>query len=378
MNVIFTCGGTGGHINPAIAVANIWRERHPEDNILFVGAKGLMEEELVPRAGYRLEVFPATGLERKLTWENIRINCQAVAEVITSLRGCMKLIKEFKADVIIGTGGYASFTTLLAGKLCGVPTCVHEANAMPGLANRMAAAFVDRVLICFPESAKHYAHPDRTEVVGMPVRREFIYADKEKAKKALGLTEKPLVVSAFGSQGARDMNLAVADLLVLEQEAGFPFRHIHAVGSYGWDWMPGLVKEKGVDYESCPDLDIREFIFDMPQVMAAADVIISRAGSSSCNEIAATGTPCVLIPSPNVTDNHQEKNARALEAQGGAVVILEKECTGKRLMEEVSAILADPQKQQTMHTALQRMAIPDSAERICDVMENLAYKRAKE
>ena len=378
MNVIFTCGGTGGHINPAIAVANIWKERHPDSNILFIGAKGLMEEQLVPRAGYELKVFPASGLHRGMSWEDIKCNAKAVAEVVSSLRACMKLIKEFKADVIIGTGGYASFTTLLAGRLCGVPTCVHEANAMPGLANRMAASFVDRVLICFPESAKHYRHPERTQVVGMPVRREFIYTEKADARKELGVGEEPLVVSAFGSQGARDMNLAVAELFALEQEAGFPFRHIHAVGSYGWGWMPDHVKSKGVDLAQAKTIDMREFIYNMPTVMAAADVIISRAGSSSCNEIAATGTPCILIPSPNVTDNHQEKNARALEAQGGAVVILEPDCSGKRLMEEVMGILADKQRQNTMHTALQRMAIPDSAERICDVLEELAGRSAKE
>ena len=375
MNVIFTCGGTGGHINPAIAVANIWKERHPEDNILFIGAKGFMEEELVPRAGFRLEVFPAAGLQRDLTWENLLYNAKIPFVVLSSLRACMKLIKEYQADVIIGTGGYASFTPLLAAKLCGVPACVHEANALPGLANRIAGAFVDQVLICFPESAKHYRHPERTQVVGMPVRQEFVFTNKSDARKKLGLDERPLVVSAFGSQGAREMNLAVAELFRLEQEAGFPFQHIHAVGSYGWEWMPGEVKAKGVELETAKSIDMREFIYDMPTVMAAADVVISRAGSSSCNEIAATGVPCVLIPSPNVTDNHQEKNARALEAKGGAVVLLENECTGQRLMEEITAILNDPKRHGAMSAALLGMAVPDSAQRICTIMEELARSK---
>ena len=378
MNVIFTCGGTGGHINPALAVANIWKERHPEDKILFVGAQGCMEEQLVPRAGYELKVFPADGLYRSLSWTGIKHNAKVVASMVTSLRDCMKLIKEFKADVIIGTGGYASFTTLLAGKLCGVPTCVHEANAMPGLANRIAASFVDRVLICFPESAAHYRHPERTQVVGMPVRREFLYTKKADARKTLGLDERPLVVSAFGSQGAREMNLAVAGLFKLEQDAGFPFRHIHAVGSYGWGWMPGEVKSRGVELENCEAIDMREFIYDMPTVMVAADVVISRAGSSSCNEIAATGVPCILIPSPNVTDNHQEKNARALEAKGGAVVLLEGECTDQRLMQEITGILSDPQRQSRMRTALQSLSVPDCAERICNILEELGRKHSKE
>ena len=378
MNVIFTCGGTGGHINPAIAVANIWKQRHPDDNILFVGTRGCMEEELVPRAGYALKVFPSDGLYRSLSWEGIKHNVKVLSMIVGSLRDCMKLIREFKADVIIGTGGYATFTTLLAGKLCGVPTCVHEANAMPGLANRIAAAFVDKVLICFPESAKYYRHPERTQVVGMPVRQEFIYTKKSDARKALNLDQRPLVVSAFGSQGAREMNLAVAELFRLEQAAGFPFQHIHAVGSYGWGWMPDEVKSKGVDLETADSIDMREFIYNMPTVMGAADVFISRAGSSSCNEIAAAGVPCILIPSPNVTDNHQEKNARALEVKGGAVVLLETECTGQRLMDEITGILADPQRQAAMRTALQSMSVPDCAERICNVLEDLARKHNKE
>ena len=374
MNVIFTCGGTGGHINPAIAVANVWKERHPEDKILFIGAKDRMEEVLVPKAGYDLKVFPSTGLYRGFSWDKIKKNVGSAKNVVTSLWGCMKTIREFKADVVIGTGGYASFTTLLAAKLCGVPTCVHEANAMPGLANRMAGNFVDRVLICFPESAKYYKDPSRCKVVGMPVRQEFIYAKKDEAKKSLGLGEKPLVVSAFGSQGAHEMNLAVAGLFKIEQDEGFPFHHIHAVGQYGWEWMPEKVRQMGVDLENAKSIDMREFIYNMPTVMAAADVFISRAGSSSCNEIAATGTPCILIPSPNVTDNHQEKNARALEAQGGAIVLLEQECNADRLMQELSTLLSDKERQNRMHKALQGMAIPDSAQRICDELELLAAK----
>ena len=378
MNVIFTCGGTGGHINPAIAVANVWKERHPEDHILFVGAKYRMEEDLVPKAGFEIKLIRSTGIMRGWSLQDIAYNIKSVGRILTNLHGCMKIIRDFKADVVIGTGGYACFTTLLAAKLCGVPTCVHEANALPGLANRLAGGFVDRVLICFPETAQHYKHPERCQVVGMPVRQEFLFTKKEEARKSLGLDDKPLVVSAFGSQGAEEMNLAVADLFRLEQEAGFPFHHIHAVGSFGWEWMPEKVRSMGVDLDNAKDIDMREFIYNMPTVMAAADVVISRAGSSSCNEIAATGTPCILIPSPNVTDNHQEKNARALEAQGGAVVLLEDECTGARLMQEVKALLADSKRRTEMRSALQRMAIPDSAQRICDEMEKLASKAHKE
>ena len=378
MNVIFTCGGTGGHINPAIAVANIWRERHPDSKILFVGGEGYMEEVLVPKAGYNLELMPAYGLERSLSMSALRNNFLALKSVITAVKRCKKLLREFNTDVVVGTGGYASFPALYAAKLLKIPTCVHEANAMPGLTTRLVAGWADKVLVCFPESAKHYRHPEKVEVVGMPVRREFIYTKKMDARKELGLDVRPLVVSAFGSQGAKAMNQIIAKVFALEQEAGFPFQHIHAVGSFGKEWMPGYVKEQGVCLENAPSVKMQEYIYNMPTVMAAADVIISRAGASSCSEIAASGTPCVLIPSPNVTDNHQEKNARALEAQGGAVVLLEKECTPHRLYEEFSALLADKDRYSAMSKALYNISVPDSAERLCAIMEQLVEKKEKD
>lgn len=372
MNVLFTCGGTGGHINPAIAVANIWKERHPQDRILFVGVKGHMEEQLVPKAGFALKTIPSTGMARGFSWGALCHNVKAVGRVLGAVGACKKILKEFKPDVILGTGGYASFPSLMAGTLLKIPTCVHEANAMPGLTTRLVADRVDQVLVCFEESAAHYRHPEKVRAVGMPVRREFVFTRREEARKALGLGEEPLVVSAFGSQGARVMNEAVLEMLALEKEADFPFHHIHAAGSYGWEWMPERVTALGVDVKTTRQLDLREFIYDMPLCLAAADVVIGRAGSSTCNEIAAAGIPCILIPSPNVTDNHQEKNACALESKGGAVVLLEKDCTGKALYEQTVRLLADSQGRAHMRKALHAMAVPDSAERICDIMEQLA------
>ena len=374
MNVIFTCGGTGGHINPAIAVANIVKERDPSANILFVGAKGGMEEELVPKAGFELIGLPASSFSRKLTPKGIAHNVSGVFKIVSALTQVRKVIKDFKPDVIVGTGGYASFPALFVGGKMGVPTCVHEANAVPGLATRLVADQVDKILVCFPESGKGYSQQEKVEVVGMPVRREFIYTRREDARRELGLDERPLIVSAFGSLGAREMNKAMADFLKLEAEVGVPYQHIHATGSFGWRWMPDLMKEKGVDFDACPGLDMREYIYNMPTVLAAADVIISRAGSSSCNEIAAAGIPCIMIPSPNVTDNHQEKNARVLERLGGCVVVLEAECTGAKLYEETEKLLADEPRRKAMRQALLASAIPDSADRICDIITALARK----
>ena len=372
MNVIFTCGGTGGHINPAIAVANMMKQRHPDCKILFIGAEGHMEEQLVPQAGYDLKCLPGSGLSRGKNLAAIKKNLKAIKCVVSAVGECKKIIREFKPDVIIGTGGYASFPALYAGSKLGVPTCVHESNAVPGLTTKMAANTADRVLVCFEESKRYYKNSDAVEVVGMPVRQEFLELTKEKTKKELGLDEKPLVVSAFGSQGAKVMNETMADMFPLEQKDGFPFNHIHAVGSFGWGWMPDRVKNNGVDLDKCPSIDMREYIYNMPTVMTAADVVISRAGSATCNEIAASGTPCILIPSPNVTNNHQEKNARVLEGAGGAVVVLEKDCTAQKIYDEINAMLADAGRRNEMTKALHGLVKLDSTQRICDILEELA------
>ena len=372
MNVIFTCGGTGGHINPAIAVANMMKERHPDINILFIGAQGRMEEKLVPQAGYEIKCLPGSGLSRKLNFSGIKQNVKAAKNVLTAVSACKKIIKEFMPDVIVGTGGYASFPALYAGSGMGIPTCVHESNAVPGVTTKMAAARASRVLVSFPESAQYYRNQDKVEVVGMPVRKEFILTGKEEAKAQLGLDHRPVVVSAFGSLGARMMNFAVADMFKLEKEDNFPFQHIHATGSFGWEWMPEHVASLDVDVNGDNGIDMREYIYNMPTVMAAADVIISRAGASTCNEIGASGTPSILIPSPNVTNNHQEKNARILEGHGAAIVITEDQCSGKVLYNTVQQLLEDHDRRKAMSAAVRDMVVLDSAERICDLIEHLA------
>lgn len=375
MNVIFSCGGTAGHINPAIAIANVCKERHPDANILFIGGKGGMEETLVPKAGFEIKTLPADGASRGKSLKALIHNVKVLTNVVGSVRACKRIIREFEADVVVGTGGYASFPALMAASMMKIPACVHESNAMPGLTTRLVADRVDKVLVCFPESARHYRHPERVEVVGMPVKREFIFTKKEDACKELGLDERPVIVSAFGSLGAQAMNEMTARMFRLEQDAGFPYQHIHAVGKYGWRWIHDYAAYQGVDLKNSPSLMAQEYIYNMPTVMAAADIVISRAGASSCNEIAASGTPCILIPSPNVTDNHQEKNARAMEEKGGAVVVLEAECTESRLMDEISGLLADRQKYTAMGKALQNIVIPDCADRVCDVVEALAHRK---
>ena len=375
MNVIFTCGGTAGHINPAIAVANILKERDPDCKVLFIGAKGHMEEKLVPQAGYELKCLPGSGLVRGKSLKALKKNVQVISDLTGSIKQCKQIIRDFQPDVIVGTGGYASFPALYAGSKMKIPTCVHESNAVPGLTTKMAANRANRVLVCFEESAKYYRNTDKVEVVGMPVRKEFISTAKQQARQELGLDSRPLVVSAFGSLGARAMNYAMADFMKLEQSDGMPFYHIHATGSYGWEWMPDHLKSMGIDPVNTQGLDLREYIYNMPTVMAAADVIIGRAGASTCNEIGASGTPCILIPSPNVTNDHQMKNARILADRGGAILLPEGENMGQKLYDAVKELLEDQNRRKQMSAALKNMVVLDSAQRICDIIQELAGQK---
>ena len=372
MRVIFTCGGTAGHINPAISVAKLLQARRPDAEILFVGAEDGMENKLVPREGFRLETLKISNYQRKLTPKGIWHNLVTLKNLHGSLKKADRILKEFRPDVIVGTGGYASYPMLKQGAKRGVPTAVHEANAMPGLTTRMVADTAARIMVCFPESRDYYKNPERVQVVGMPVREDFLYTKRADARRALGLGDEPLVISAWGSLGAREMNRMITDFMLLEVQNGCPWRHIHATGSYGWRWMPDWAKEHGLDLEAHPQLEMREYIYNMPQLMAAADLIITRAGASTLNEIQAAGTPCIIVPSPNVTDNHQEKNARVLERHKAAVVLTEPGLTAQALYDAADALLRDAPRRESMRSALHEMAVVDSAERICQTVLDLA------
>ena len=374
MRVIFTCGGTGGHINPAIAVAKILRERKPDSQILFVGAADGMEMDLVPREGFQIETVQTDNFLRSLKPSALWHNVKALNVIRQGLKKADRIIRDFQPDVILGTGGYASFPMLRQGTKNGIPTAVHEANAVPGLATKMVCDKVDKILVSFAESKKEYKNSDRVIPVGMPVREEFVYTRREDARRELKLDDRPLIVTAWGSLGAREMNKKIAYFMGEECKED-RYHHIHATGSFGWRWMPEYVKEHGVDLASHPDVVMQEYIYNMPTVMAAADLIISRAGASTLNEIAAAGTPCIIIPSPNVTNNHQEKNARILEQRGAAVVIREDECDGQSLYKAAKELLEDKESCEKMRRALREMAVIDSAERIYRIILDLAKSR---
>ena len=369
--VIFTCGGTAGHVNPAIALAQRMQREDPEVEVLFVGAERGLEKDLVPKAGYAFKTVRISSFHRSLKPREIKHNLVSVVNLIRSPREARAILREFQPDVVIGTGGYASFPMVKAAAKAGIPTAVHESNAVPGLTTELLEPFADVIMVGFESCRKHYKHPEKIMVTGTPVRGDFFALTKQQAKEKLGVADgRPLVVSFWGSLGASGMNHQMADMLALEA-AKEPFHHIHGAGKSGYPTMCQMLAEKGVDLTKYPSLQLREYIYDMDLVMRAADLVISRAGASTIGELTALGVPALMVPSPYVANNHQEKNARALEEAGGAAVLLEGECTPQRLFQTTCAILKDEQRLRDMEQAMASLGIRDATERIYEVIKNI-------
>lgn len=335
MRIVFTCGGTGGHITPALAIANTVRENCPAAEILFVGADGGMETELVPHAGYRIVTLRVSGLRRSLTPKNIRILYRAFRAVGEA----EKLLSEFRPDLVIGTGGYASFPTLYAATKMKIPAAAHESNAMPGLAIRRLAGKLNRVWVNFPQTAEKLPGA-RCLVVGNPLPRDCGTA------RPLPLPSgcRQMVLSFGGSLGARELNRAALALMQSERNDPSVY-HLHATGKGEYDEWKQAFEAKGL--HQAKNLKLVPYVGDMPCQMATADVVISRAGAMSISELAAAGKAAILVPSPNVTGNHQYLNAKVLADAGAAVLIPEEELAA-RLEQTVATLLADGQKRQGM------------------------------
>ncbi len=362
--IIFTCGGTAGHVNPAIALAQLALEKNPRAQILFVGAERGLEKDLVPQAGYEFQTVHISSFHRSFKPAELKHNLISVGNLLRAPGEARAILRAFRPDAVVGTGGYASYPMVKAAAKAGIPTAIHESNAVPGLTTEMLETYTDRIMVGFESCRKYYRRPEKVVVTGTPVRSDFFAQTKAQAKEALGLDDgRPLIVSFWGSLGASGMNRQMADFLALEAGKE-PFHHIHGAGKQGFPLMRELLEEKGVDLASHPALQLREYIYDMAPVMRAADLVICRAGASTISELTALGTPALIVPSPYVTNNHQEKNARALEEAGAAAVLLEPECSGQALFQAACGILRDEDRRRRMEAAMSALGIRDAAERI--------------
>lgn len=370
MRFMFACGGTAGHINPAIAVAGRLRELMPDCEILFIGADGHMEADLVPRSGYDIVTLKVTNISRGRSLGSLWHNIKSVFNVIRATVKARKLVKSFKPDAVIGTGGYVCYPVLKAASMLGVPTAVHESNAVPGLTTKMLSNVVDRIMLGFEESRRYYKHPEKTVVTGTPVRGEFASYSQRAAKAELGIPlDKPLVVSVWGSLGAANMNAAMCDFIRLAgKRPGFTL--IHSAGSEGYAEMVTALRTVVPDYEK-NGMDVREYIYDMPRVMAAADLVLCRAGASTVSELTYMHKPTIFVPSPYVTNNHQFKNAKVVEDAGGALIFEEGSFKASELLNTVRSILSSEDELKKMSRAMERLARPEATDIICEQILSL-------
>lgn len=371
MRFLFACGGTAGHINPALTVAATVKRYHPNAEILFAGNPHGMEARLVREAGYPFEGVVIKGFYRSFSPKSVLHNFEALGRIFTSNIQAGQIIRRFAPDVVIGTGGYASGPVLRRAAKMGIKTVTHEQNAFPGVTTKLLARYVDTVLLAVPEARRYLPEGVHTVVTGNPVRQEVLTADRAQSRERLGVGNRFCLLTFGGSLGAQRVNEAVADLIQWHRPTG-RVHHIHATGQYGVELMPALLHEKGIDPSGDPHLDIREYIHDMPQCLAAADLVVCRAGAITLSELQAAGRASVLIPSPNVAENHQYHNAMVLQNAGAAIVIEEKELTGPKLCSVVAELVAHPDRLEGFSHAARSLAITDAAERIyAAVMELL-------
>ena len=378
MKIVFTCGGTAGHVNPALALAGLIKERKPDSEILFVGARRGIEKQLIESAGWPFRTVEISSFHRSLAPKEIKHNLISLRNLLRSPGEAKALLKEFPADLVVGTGGYASYPMIRAASSLGIPAAVHESNAIPGLTTRLLENHADLIMVGFEECRKNYRHPDKVLVTGTPVRGDFFRLTRKQAKQKLGMDDgRPLIVSFFGSLGAAEMNRETARFLALEARNGLPFHHVHGAGAIGCQRMGGYLRDEKVDLSRTPELEVREYIQNMSELMRAADLVICRAGASTISELTALGVPAVIIPSPNVTHNHQESNARVLADAGGAVMILEKDSSGQRLYDTASDILHDEARREAMSAAMSSLGTIDAAEKILDAVMALVRSGKK-
>lgn len=365
MRIIFACGGTAGHINPALAIAEEILKRESDAEILFIGAEGRMETELIPRAGYEIKTIKITNLSRKINFDSLIKNLQTAKNVVNSIAECKKIFKEFKPDLVIGTGGYVCFPVIFAAHDMGIPSAIHESNAVPGLTTKLLESKADLIMLGYEESKVYYKYPDKLVITGTPVISDFCDECMCKAKKDLGLDEdKPFVLSIFGSLGATKMNEVIKELII-ESGEDPSFNLVHSSGKAEYNSLVEYLNLNAYDYES-KGMYVKEYIYNTADLMRAADLVICRAGASTLAEITASGTPAIIVPSPNVTNNHQEKNARLIENADAAKVILETQLSGSKLLEEINELLSDKERLDIMSDNMKALGHPDAASQIAE------------
>ncbi len=373
MRILFTGGGTAGHINPALAVAEYVRKKNPDAEILYVGTPGGMEARLVPLAGFEFKSIDVRGFQRKLTGKNIKRNIGAAVRLMSAGKRAKKILDDFKPDIVVGTGGYVTGPILLKASSMGIKTVTHEQNAFPGVTTKLLSKNADMTLLAFEAALSHMNKPRNYAITGNPVREGFISADREAVRRHYGIGDRICILSFGGSLGAKRINEAIADLIAANIDSKQVFL-IHATGKFGVDYLPELLTKKGVSLGGKEHIVVREYIDDMARCFAAADLIICRSGALTLSELTAAGRGSILIPSPNVSENHQYHNAMVLANQGAALVIEEKDLSGVRLINEVNKLIVHPERLLEYGKKAKELALPNATHMIYEYILNI-YKK---
>ena len=359
--ILISGGGTGGHIYPALAIANAWMDKHPDSEILFVGAQGKMEMQKVPEAGYSIKGLPVAGLQRKLTLANLSFPIK----LWRSLRMASKIVKEFQPQVVVGVGGYASGPVLYAAQNKGIPTLLQEQNSYAGLTNKLLAKKAAKICVAYPEMERFFPK-EKLKLTGNPVRKDLLdlAGKREQGIQVFGLDPNRKTVFVLGgSLGARTLNQAMLKHMVdLEKEG---YQVLWQSGKFYFKDMEVALEKAGLIH-----IHLREFIREMDLAYAAADVIVSRAGALSVSELCLVGKPVIFIPSPNVAEDHQTKNANACVRQGAAVLLADADAVGK-FKEYIDDLLQHEEKAQSLATAIKKLAMPDAANALVHELELL-------
>ena len=361
MKVIMTCGGTGGHIYPAVAIADELKRRDENTEILFVGSQIGMEKDLVPECGYEITLISADGFSRTL-----RGSIRSVKRVLKGRGQAKKLVRDFKPDLVIGTGGYASAPVVSMAEKQGIPTYIQEQNAIPGRTNRFLGRKARKIFLGFSKASEYFPDQEKLVLSGNPVRKEFAELDRAKIRAKLGIPEDTFVVLAFGgSQGAGRLNKEM--LKVIEAYNGDMRTQIWlGAGSYYYDAIQTELKEKGVQLQE--NIMIEEYIYDMAERLAASDLIISRSGALTVAEVTVCGVPAIFIPFPEAAENHQYYNALAVAEKGGAIVIEEKDLDDDPLAERIESIRDDQPLHKKMSEGCRSCGAPEAVKTICDTI----------
>ncbi|WP_026692121.1 undecaprenyldiphospho-muramoylpentapeptide beta-N-acetylglucosaminyltransferase [Peribacillus kribbensis] len=364
MKIAVSGGGTGGHIYPALALIREIKKRDKNASFLYIGTENGLESNIVPREDIPFKSIHITGFKRKVSFENIK----TVLRFLKGTRDSKRMLREFKPDVVIGTGGYVCGPVVYAAAKLGVPTIIHEQNSIPGLTNKFLSRYVDKIAVCF-EEARPFFPEGKTQLTGNPRASEVVNYKGKSGITALGLDPAKKTVLIFGgSRGARPINNAV--IKTLGELRGKPYQILYITGDVHYE---SILKE--TELHSNPEnVVIKPFVHNMPELLPGIDLAVTRSGATTLAELTALGIPSILIPSPYVTENHQEKNARALSNEGAAELILEKDLTGGSLVNAIDSIILDPSRLMEMKQAAKKMGVPDSADRLYTLMNQLIKK----